>query len=174
MHYNDSVKYLRVTLKCRLDALGTYVNVILIVGCLRIALPNSGRVRRVACNIVATFDLSAANLDLFETDHWLKSEQNVIHLRLQTKVRFANPCFGSGVSGMYCPKGPGVVEAGPADRQWVLAHFAEAPWSSAEIALKQPPSVPRNATGTLEAAADVGQYDEMKKRCSLLMATDLS
>ena len=36
--------------------------------------------------IVATFDLSAENLDLFESDHWLKSEQNVIQLRLQTKA----------------------------------------------------------------------------------------
>lgn len=35
---------------------------------------------------VATFDFSAANLHLFQSDHWLKSEQNVIQLRLETKA----------------------------------------------------------------------------------------
>lgn len=32
--------------------------------------------------VVATFDLSAQNLALFEEDHWLSNEQNVIVLRL--------------------------------------------------------------------------------------------
>ncbi len=31
---------------------------------------------------MATFDLSAANLDLFETDHWLSDEKNCLVLRL--------------------------------------------------------------------------------------------
>ena len=34
--------------------------------------------------VVATFDLTAAGLDLFQTDHWLSDERNVIQLHLQT------------------------------------------------------------------------------------------
>ena len=41
--------------------------------------------------IIATFDLSAEDLELFETDHWLKNEQNVIQLRLQTKAWLEPP-----------------------------------------------------------------------------------
>ena len=37
--------------------------------------------------VVATFDLSAANLDAFESDHWLSCEQNVRVLRL-TEVAY--------------------------------------------------------------------------------------
>ena len=33
--------------------------------------------------VVATFDLSAANLDLFRTDHWLSDPRNVVQLRLE-------------------------------------------------------------------------------------------
>lgn len=36
--------------------------------------------------IVATFDLSAKNLEQFEEDHWLSSELNIIVLRLQEKA----------------------------------------------------------------------------------------
>ena len=45
--------------------------------------------------VVATFDLSASNLDAFETDHWLKNELNVIVLRLTEKA-FTEPT-SSGV-----------------------------------------------------------------------------
>jgi len=33
--------------------------------------------------VIATFDLSAANLHMFRTDHWLKDPSNVLQLRLQ-------------------------------------------------------------------------------------------
>ena len=36
--------------------------------------------------IVATFDLSAANLNQFEEDHWLSCDLNVICLRLEEKA----------------------------------------------------------------------------------------
>ena len=36
--------------------------------------------------IIATFDFSAQDLALFESDHWLSSEQNVIQLKLETKA----------------------------------------------------------------------------------------
>ena len=32
--------------------------------------------------VIATFDLSAQNLDLLHTDHWLCNKENVLHLRL--------------------------------------------------------------------------------------------
>ena len=43
--------------------------------------------------VVATFDLSAANLDLFTTDHWLSDSRNVLVLRLndQAWVSSAQP-----------------------------------------------------------------------------------
>ena len=36
--------------------------------------------------VIATFDLSAANLDALRTDHWLSDSQNVIQLRLSESV----------------------------------------------------------------------------------------
>ena len=42
--------------------------------------------------VVATFDLSARNLHLFKTDHWLKDPRNVIQLHL------ASPAWQTGVA----------------------------------------------------------------------------
>ena len=39
-----------------------------------------------AC-VVATFDLSASNLHLFKTDHWLSDPRNVIQLHLTSPQR---------------------------------------------------------------------------------------
>ena len=36
--------------------------------------------------VVATFDLSAINLDGFRTDHWLSNPLNIIVLHLQEKA----------------------------------------------------------------------------------------
>ena len=36
--------------------------------------------------VVASFDLSASNLDAFQKDHWLKNSLNVIQLRLTESV----------------------------------------------------------------------------------------
>ena len=36
--------------------------------------------------VIATFDLSAANLQAMLTDHWLSDAQNVIQLRLTESV----------------------------------------------------------------------------------------
>ena len=36
--------------------------------------------------IVATFDLSAKNLDAFTNDHWLSDDRNVIVLRLTSEA----------------------------------------------------------------------------------------
>ena len=59
---------------------------------------------------MATFDLSAKNLDAFSNDHWLSNEKNVIVLRLTEKAfveevglkqlafgrfRCFAPCYGS-------------------------------------------------------------------------------
>ena len=40
--------------------------------------------------VVATFDLSASNLDMFETDHWLSNEKNCLVLRL-TRPAYVTP-----------------------------------------------------------------------------------
>ena len=50
--------------------------------------------------VVATFDLSAANLHLFESDHWLSNPNNVIVLRLTA------PAWETGA--------PPVLDAAPA------------------------------------------------------------
>ena len=42
--------------------------------------------------VVATFDLSASNLHLFKTDHWLSDPRNVIQLHL------TSPAWETGVS----------------------------------------------------------------------------
>ena len=42
--------------------------------------------------VVATFDLSARNLHLFKTDHWLKDPRNVIQLYLKS------PAWQTGVA----------------------------------------------------------------------------
>ena len=41
--------------------------------------------------VVATFDLTAANLATFNVDHWLSSTDNVIVLVLKGKVLIDNP-----------------------------------------------------------------------------------
>ena len=37
--------------------------------------------------VVATFDLSASNLELLQTDHWLSDSRNVMQLRLGMGIR---------------------------------------------------------------------------------------
>ena len=41
--------------------------------------------------VVATFDLGAANLDLFDTDHWLSDRDNVRVLRLSEPASLPAP-----------------------------------------------------------------------------------
>ena len=41
--------------------------------------------------VVATFDLSAANLDLLESDHWLSNSKNVVLLKLTTPAWVSTP-----------------------------------------------------------------------------------
>ena len=41
--------------------------------------------------VVVTMDLAAANLDMFETDHWLRDPKNVFVLRLEAPVWRAAP-----------------------------------------------------------------------------------
>ena len=57
--------------------------------------------------VIATLDLSAANLDQFEQGHWLSSELNVIVLRL------TEPAFGARTE----PSSPR-PSAPPAKRRW--------------------------------------------------------
>jgi hypothetical protein len=52
--------------------------------------------------IVATFDLSASNLDMFETDHWLSNEKNCLVLRL-TQPAFVTKQKPADVGG-HLPK----------------------------------------------------------------------
>ena len=58
--------------------------------------------------VVATLDLSAANLDQFVKDHWLSSELNVIVLRL------TEPAFGARAE----PSTPR-PSAPPCKRRWL-------------------------------------------------------
>ena len=63
--------------------------------------------------VVATFDLSARNLQLFKFDHWLKDPRNVIQLRL------TSPAWGTGATAE-------TQESGPEElmRAWTVAETA--------------------------------------------------
>ena len=65
--------------------------------------------------VVVTMDLSASNLDMFDTDHWLSSEQNCLVLRL------TRPAFAAGEEEADLPK--------PEDRAATLMS-----WSVGELA----------------------------------------
>ncbi|CAE7397060.1 unnamed protein product [Symbiodinium sp. CCMP2592] len=76
--------------------------------------------------IVATFDLSARNLDLLETDHWLSNRENVILLKLTEPV----------YSTMRMDVGPFLFEDDdatpaashrPAKRQWLGSPVRQGP-----------------------------------------------
>ena len=41
--------------------------------------------------VVATMDLAASNLAMFDTDHWLKDAQNIMLLRLESKAWVGAP-----------------------------------------------------------------------------------
>ena len=68
--------------------------------------------------VVATFDLSAANLDLFENDHWLSNEKNCLVLWL------TGPAFGPQEAPLH------VAGAVPQDRAEMMRA-----WSVRELAL---------------------------------------
>ena len=63
--------------------------------------------------VVATFDLSARNLQLFKFDHWLKDPRNVIQLRL------TSPAWSTGATAE-------TQESGPEERMraWTVAETA--------------------------------------------------
>ena len=63
--------------------------------------------------VVATFDLSAANLDMFDTDHWLSNPKNCLVLRL------ASPAYGPE-SPLPAPEHPPATRA-DGMRTWSVA-----------------------------------------------------
>ena len=67
--------------------------------------------------VVATFDLSAANLDMFETDHWLSNPKNCFVLRLTT------PAYGPQHSPLHAPENP-VATRADSMRTWSVAALA--------------------------------------------------
>ena len=52
--------------------------------------------------VVATFDLSAENLHLFETDHWLSNPKNVMLLKLTQPAWESTP--GAATAPTPCPR----------------------------------------------------------------------
>ena len=63
--------------------------------------------------IVATFDLSAKNLEQFEQDHWLSCDLNVIVLRLQEKA------YIDAVAPVVPEVPPFPLEVRPGKRRWL-------------------------------------------------------
>ena len=59
------------------------------------------------CNraVIATMDLSAANLDAFHWDHWLSNERNVLHLPLTEKA-YVEPMAASSTASAAPPASP--------------------------------------------------------------------
>ena len=64
--------------------------------------------------VVATFDLSAANLDMFDTDHWLSNPKNCLVLRLTA------PAYGPENSHLPAPEHPPRTRA-DGMRTWSVA-----------------------------------------------------
>ena len=53
--------------------------------------------------VVATFDLSAANLHLFEADHWLSNPSNVLLLKLTAPAWASSPGAAAAAAAAAAP-----------------------------------------------------------------------
>ena len=66
--------------------------------------------------VVATFDLSASNLEAFETDHWMCNRKNIIQLKLTEQAWEEAPTT---------PRGPGPATAAAAPPSPVITGRAK-------------------------------------------------